>query len=272
MITCSDPDVNISDIQKDPEKYYFMYKGRIKEVEKNMKYGIPKPDCFLTDEDKKEIEIKKEKNRKEHNEYKESIKEQYRIKAEQYERRCEAISKNIDLISSYERFKKSMCYGIGQRRIKLMLNNKIKAGDILAELYKTALETENANINAKKYRNTLSCSYKDVSYNEKRIKLFELIGLCNKYNEHNDSKIIYGWERSDNYSANTVIYFDLPKCEQISFHINLNNDERISIPEYYKEWDGKVNSTIWKLESAISETYKDDIEKLLIKYKLNVNN
>ena len=43
--------------------------------------------------------------------------------------------------------------------------------------------------------------------------------------------------------------------EQISFHINLSEDELKNYPKYNGTWDGKENSTLGKLEDAINKQY-----------------
>lgn len=56
-----------------------------------------------------------------------------------------------------------------------------------------------------------------------------------------------------------IVYFELPDCEQISFHCTFKNPKEL--PRYEKEWDRKVNSTLGKLETAISKNYGNEIEK-----------
>ena len=56
------------------------------------------------------------------------------------------------------------------------------------------------------------------------------------------------------------MYFELPGMEQISFHINLSDDELKNYPiknypKYNGTWDGKENSTLSKLEDAINKQY-----------------
>jgi len=176
------------------------------------------------------------------------------------ESKYEAELKNLELVCDYESFKKNMCNGLGQRKIKFFLNKKIKEGDMAADLYRIALEIENTNINAKKYRNTRHVSYKDILYAEKEELLKQLLKKCEEYNKINENKICYGWQHANNYSTNMLLYFELPDTEQISFHCNLSKkDIGESTPEYKKVWDEKVNSTLFKLEDAILKRYGNEL-------------
>lgn len=47
--------------------------------------------------------------------------------------------------------------------------------------------------------------------------------------------------------------------EQISWHNTLNNITEI--PYYNKEWDGKINSTLDKIEDALNKVYGDEIHE-----------
>ena len=77
----------------------------------------------------------------------------------------------------------------------------------------------------------------------------ELIKICQNNN------YIFGYEKSDVKYPNSIIYFELPGMEQISFHINLSDDELKNYPKYNGTWDGKENSTLSKLEDAINKQY-----------------
>ena len=141
---------------------------------------------------------------------------------------CEANSLpyvNMDLVNFYEVFKETMCNGIGQRSIKLFLGKQIKSEDKIAELYKFALEAENFNINAKKYRNTTAFSYKDDCYMKKEETIIKLTELCKQFNETHENKIKYGKQYTDNYSTNYIIFFDLPSDEKEVEKMRLSDEE-----------------------------------------------
>ena len=57
--------------------------------------------------------------------------------------------KNAGLCNQLYNSRNQMC-GIGTRKVKLFLNKKMKEGDRNAMILRTALEAEDANINAKK--------------------------------------------------------------------------------------------------------------------------
>lgn len=165
----------------------------------------------------------------------------------------EAEEKNRKLMAQLSDCRDNFC-GLGTRKVKLFLNKKVKEGDILSKAYRIALETEDENVKAKE-----NLYYSDYHYAKKKELINELIELCE------EQDYTYGVQNTDNYSTRHIIYFELPNCEQISFH---NTFKDISeLPKYEKNWDGKVNSTLPKLEQAITITYKDEIDKLIEKKK-----
>ena len=125
--------------------------------------------------------------------------------------------------------------GIGTNKAKRRLN-KLAINSILAKAVRLALEIEDKNISAKnsygKYRNKI--------YNQKTELILE---LCKIFKEQN---WIYGTQKSEVPAATKVIYFEIPECEQISWHFSPTIGKYI--PIYEKEWDKKENSTLSKLE------------------------
>lgn len=137
----------------------------------------------------------------------------------------------------------NMC-GIGTRKLKLFLNKKLKEGDLNAQIFRIALEIEDYNIQAKKAYG----EYKDKIYYSKECAILALIEIFR------DNGLCYGYQKSDSYSTKNVIFFELPNTEQISFHINA--DLPNYVPLYDKEWDGKINSTLDKIEDGLLKTYE----------------
>ena len=146
--------------------------------------------------------------------------------------------------------RKTMC-GVGTRTLKLFLNKKIKGGDTIAGLYRTALEAEDANINAKKYFGEYSAQF----YAKKEEMIFKLIGLCRCCGITS-----FGYTNNEDAFPKHIIYFDLPGCEQISFHCNLKTEW--VVPKYSGNWDGRIVSTLPKLERAIMNRYGEEISSL----------
>ena len=181
--------------------------------------------------------------------------------------REKAIAKNESLVSLGERMKTSMCR-IGQKKVKLFLNSLVKKGDAVAKMYRLILEAENHNINAKKYRNTISFSYKDEYYEKKREVIEELIKEILEYNKTSEEKIVFGTQKSDVSETSLIIYFELPDCEQISFHTDISRGLVSSVPKYKKSWDGKVNTTLPKIERAVNKRYSSE---LYAKYKKEID-
>jgi len=139
--------------------------------------------------------------------------------------------------------RETMC-GIGTRKLKLFLNKKIREGDILAGIFRTALEAEDANINAKKYFGDYSERYYAVKEN----MIGQLIGLCRACGITS-----YGYQNNDSPFPKHIMYFDLPGCEQISFHCTVKSEW--AVPKYSGSWDGQTVSTLPKLERAINNRY-----------------
>lgn len=169
--------------------------------------------------------------------------------------RMQAESLNRKRIQDYDERKDEFCHCVGLRRIKLFLNNLVKNGDHVAKMYRIALEIEGVNLAAKKALLKYHSDYNNYSLKESMLQ--ELIGLCLVHN------VCYGIQRSTVPAAIYVIYFELPDCEQISFHTNLCDASKL--PTYNGEWDGQKCSTMRKLESAIWTRYKS---MLIEKYKI----
>lgn len=114
--------------------------------------------------------------------------------------------------------------------------------NFIAKLYRIALEVEDKSIQAKKSYG----KYKEQIYNQKTTLICELIELCDLHN------IPYGMQKSDNNLTSCIVFFELPNCEQISFHTTINNKK---LPTYNKPWDGEINSTLPKILDAIVKTF-----------------
>lgn len=162
----------------------------------------------------------------------------------------EARMKNAELVSNFKcHQQEGLCGNIGTRRVKLFLNTKIKEGDKVANAYRLALEAEHKNIDAK---NSYG-KYKDKIYEQKRLVIDELISLCL------ENDFVCGYQDSNVRDTEFIIYFELPDMRQISFHSDIPNELFGKMKEYEKEWDGEVNSTIAKIESAIEKRYHDEL-------------
>jgi hypothetical protein len=147
------------------------------------------------------------------------------------------------LVGQLSEARENYC-GIGTRKTKLKLN-RFATTDPRASAFRLALEIEDCSTQAKKYFG----EWKDKKYAEKSELILKLVRLCQDhgwtFGKH-DSKGFPRW----------IVYFELPNCEQISFHTNLKTPE--DIPDYEKDWDGKRNSTLLKLEKAISEMFDEE--------------
>lgn len=161
--------------------------------------------------------------------------------------------KNEQLISQLYDKRENIC-GLGTRRLKLLLNSLVSKGNDNALIIRKLLEAEDENIKAKE-----NFYYSEYHYNRK----YELIKeIISKYKEIG---WIYGYQKSDIKNVKHIIYFELPGDVQISFHVDLGK-ELSDIPEYRKEWDGAINSTLPKIETFCNEYFKDEIEKKILYY------
>lgn len=162
-----------------------------------------------------------------------------------------AMLKNDNLIENFEdKQKHQFCSGAGVRVTKLFLNKKIKEGDKIAEAYRQALELGHVNIQAKEAR----YPYKDKIYDKKNTLLDKFILFCIENN------FTVGYQKHKAHETSYIVYFELPDMEQISFHTNLTKDIKSKMKVYPKEWDGKVNSTMGKIEESVSKIYGDEID------------
>lgn len=172
----------------------------------------------------------------------------------------QAIIKNEQLVLQLRDMRKTFC-NLGTRRTKLFLNTLVKQGDEIALIIRTLIETEDENIKAKENR-----YYADHHYYAKYQLILKLLHLyCD------NGKLSYGIQETDNYSANHIVYFELPNGEQISFHTNFEENDLNGLPIYEKPWDGKVNSTLPKLEQFVITNWKDELNKK-IEYYANKDN
>ncbi len=79
-------------------------------------------------------------------------------------------------------------------------------------------------------------------YQKKKELIHELIKIFE------ETGWIFGKQRSDNYHTKYIVYFLIPECEQISFHCNLD----VEVPDFPFDRDGKSNSTLSKVERALT--------------------
>lgn len=146
-------------------------------------------------------------------------------------------------IQNLKKHRTDFC-GVGTNKTKRLLNKLSKTSE-LAKAYRKMLEIEDKNITAK----DTDFRYKDKVYYQKHMFILEMIEI---FKENNWT---FGYQNSDVRNINHIIYFELPDCEQISFHCTLEDEVLKTIPTYNKEWDGKKNSTLNKLENSIKKLF-----------------
>lgn len=164
---------------------------------------------------------------------------------ERDQKKREVQRKNEELIEILKK-KRLEFAGVGTNKAKRRLN-KLALVSPQAKAIRVALEVEDKNISAK----DSYYPYVDKIY---RMKQKFILELCEVFQEQN---WVYGIQKSDVPGTTHVIYFEIPECEQISWHISLEKKEKDSFPPYEKEWDGKQNSTLDKLEVLAMELFEN---------------
>lgn len=166
---------------------------------------------------------------------------------EEYQRQLgiyHAKIKNQILINSLKEKRKNFA-GIGTNKAKRRLN-KLAKTDPIAQATRLAIEIEDKNISAKEAFGT----FKDRIYN---IKASLILDLCLIFKENSWT---YGIQEDNTSITFYVIYFEIPGCEQISWHyMPLDPKE---FPIYNKTWDQKENSTLLKLENITKKLLKNN--------------
>lgn len=151
--------------------------------------------------------------------------------------RLELHERNVRLGNELKKQRKDYA-GIGTNKAKRRLN-KLAVDNSVANAVRIALEIEDKNILAKQS----SRMFRDKIYSVKE-KL--ILTLCEVFAKE---CWIYGVQTSDNPATTHVIYFEIPGCEQLSWHFSPETKEIAdSLPEYEGKWDGKTEMTLNKLE------------------------
>jgi hypothetical protein len=129
---------------------------------------------------------------------------------------------------------------IGLRKVISSMKHLVKkSGDLEARIVLMLLETEFANLSAKKFH-----KLKNVIYERKSILLEELSYLLHDT----------GWKHGINYNtgknASYIVYIYLPNGTQLSWHCN-EYQMIYYYPEIQCEWDGQVCMTMEKILNYI---------------------
>lgn len=148
-------------------------------------------------------------------------------------------------LEKLEMFKKDACGGKGLRKVLKELKKKAKmTKDPETKLLQLLLETEFANLSAKKHGKKLS----GVIYERKTLLLFQV----SDYLEELGWK--YGINDEAGKNASYLVYVYLPNGVQLTWHCN-----EYSIYECYPpidaQWDGQVCMTMEKILAYINEKY-----------------
>jgi len=167
---------------------------------------------------------------------------QQAIEVHDVQRRKSSEQNKLNL-DKFEKFKTD-ALGIGIRKVLSQMKSLVKHNyDINAMITLLLLETELANLSAKKLHNK-----KTIIYERKVILLERLAGLLDAA----DWK--YGINFKPGKNASYIVYVFLPNGAQLSWHSN-EYQLLYNYPEIDCEWDGQVAMTMEKILSFIGETY-----------------
>ncbi len=194
-------------------------------------------DCHGSNEIRSWLNSKDEK----FNEKLKKLEHEEHIKTAQIEMRLIDQQELVDKL----KVKRKVFAKIGTNKAKRRLNKLAKSNDVAKSL-RIALEVEDKNILAKDSYG----DYREKIYNQKEKLILELKNIFSKNNW------IYGVQISDVPGVSHVVYFEIPGCEQISWHLSLN--KKHGFPTYSKEWDGKHQSTLDKIENTVYHILKEN--------------
>lgn len=169
--------------------------------------------------------------------------DEFFLEMEEEAERLKALEKNEELIGILDDVR-SNCLGIGTNKLKRRLNKLAESSNI-ARAYRIALEIEDKNITAKK----TPPKYKDKVYQQKHDLILELAKLFQ------GEKWCFGKKNAMEFSTSHIAFFEIPNCEQISWHCSLKNEN--AFPGYSKPWDEKINSTLAKLLDGIVKNFPE---------------
>lgn len=159
------------------------------------------------------------------------------------ERRDKSASQNQLNLDKLDKFR-SGALGIGLRKVLSQMRKLVKnSSDITARIVLLLLETEFANLSAKKRK-----GLRKVIYERKVILLEQLAELLDETNWK------YGLSFNTGKNASYVIYIYLPNGVQLSWHCN-EYHVLYYYPDINCEWDGQVCMTMEKILNYIGETY-----------------
>ena len=152
-------------------------------------------------------------------------------------------SQNKTSLEKLENYREN-ALGIGLRKVISMMKHLVRQSDDLeARIVLMLLETEFANLTAKKLH-----KLKNVIYERKTILLEDVSYLLNET----------GWKYGISYNtgknASYIVYIYLPNGTQLSWHSN-EYQMMYYYPEIQCEWDGQACMTMEKILSYICETY-----------------
>ena len=170
--------------------------------------------------------------------------EEYECENQERQKRIKEVhEKNENLIYDLKK-KREEFAGIGTNKAKRRLN-KLSSTSWVAKAVRLALEVEDKSISAKKSYG----KYRERIYKQKNILIME---LCELFKENGWN---YGIQNSEVPPSSHIIYFEIPDCEQISWHFTPEKEEDFS--QYKGEWDKKPNSTLDKLEFVTVKLLSD---------------
>lgn len=166
-------------------------------------------------------------------------------------------------VVTFEQYEKDFLFGLSLKTVLNKVRTFANHSSFVARLLYTALNAEMYSCMAKREKIVNHNVRKSgVYYRLKEMYVIELSRLFFTHNlEHPEYLILYGRGLDEDEDAimTKVLYFHIPGCRQISYHIS-NADAFASVPDYTLSWDECRNTTLSKLRECIWKMFWQELK------------
>lgn len=169
----------------------------------------------------------------------------------------------IQRVLTFEKYEKDFLFGLPIKTVLNKVRTFANHSSFLARLIYTALNAEMYSCMAKREKIVNHNIRKSGTYYYlKEMYVTELSRLFYTHNlDHPEYLMLYGRGLDEDEDAvmTKVLYFHIPGCQQISYHIS-NDDVFASVPEYTLKWDECRNTTLSKLRECIWKMFWQELK------------
>lgn len=166
-------------------------------------------------------------------------------------------------VVTFEQYEKDFLFGLPLKTVLNKVRTFANHSSFVARLLYTALNAEMYSCMAKREKIVNHNVRKSgVYYRLKEMYVIELSRLFFTHNlEHPEYLLLYGRGLDEDEDAimTKVLYFHIPGCQQISYHIS-NADAFASVPDYTLSWDECRNTTLSKLRECIWKMFWQELK------------